>query len=69
MWLALPGVEKAEKAELLMGLARAASIRGSHGHSLELAKRLWPYMKNWELRRPPRMLPTATGELVSHFVP
>jgi tetratricopeptide (TPR) repeat protein len=38
MWLALPGVEKAEKAELLMGLARAASIRGSHGHSLELAK-------------------------------
>ena len=38
MWLALPGVEKEEKADLLIGLARQASFRGSHGQSLELAR-------------------------------
>ena len=38
MWLALPSVEKEEKAELLISLARAASCRGSHGQSLELAQ-------------------------------
>jgi len=38
MWLALPGVEKEEKADLLIGLARQASFRGSHGQSLELAQ-------------------------------
>ena len=38
MWLALPSVEKEEKADLLIGLARQASHRGSHGQSLELAQ-------------------------------
>ena len=38
MWLALPAVEKEEKADLLISLARAASFRGSHGQSLELAQ-------------------------------
>jgi len=38
MWLALPNVEKEEKADLLISLARSASYRGSHGQSLELAQ-------------------------------
>lgn len=38
MWLALPGVENEEKAELLIGLARVAALRGSHSESLELAQ-------------------------------
>lgn len=38
MWLALPSVEKEDKADLLIGLARTAGFRGSHGQALELAK-------------------------------
>ena len=38
LWLALPVVEKEEKADLLMALARQASSRGAHLQSLELAE-------------------------------
>ena len=38
LWLALPSVEKEEKADLLMALARQASGRGAHLQSLELAE-------------------------------
>ena len=38
MWLALPSIEKEEKADLLFSLARAANCRGSLRESLELAQ-------------------------------
>jgi tetratricopeptide (TPR) repeat protein len=38
LWLALPTVEKEEKADLLMALARQASSREAHLQSLELAE-------------------------------